>query len=157
MFSFFKRQPHENFDHIDLDVDDEVKPERAAPDDGTGTESEEDRISMEAAQRAIEDINAEEIRRGSPTRRTNDEHSLWVTGKKYIDEWLLRQSLRDLVQDVNNALGHQAAGLENSLQEISAKPDQPRDAVGRAIKFQQEHPLLAGLLGASVVDKATKR
>lgn len=151
---------------ITLDVDDPIDPAQSSPPDtdsihqhATSAElgTEEDRISMEAAQRAIEDINAEEIRRGQPYTADERRTLLMVTGKKYIDEWFLRQSMRDLVQDMNDAMGRQAAGLEDSLQEISAKLDEPRDAVGRAIKFQREHPFLAGLLGADIVDRLGKK
>jgi hypothetical protein len=151
---------------ITLDVDDPIDPAPSAPtfsdpayQHPTAVEfgTEEDRISTEAAQRAIEEINAEEIRRGQPYTAEERRTLIMVAGKKYIDEWLLRQSLRGLVQDMNDAMSHQAAGLDGSLREISAKLDEPRDAVGRAIKFQQEHPFLAGLLGAEVVDRLGKK
>lgn len=176
MFSLFKRRPQANNDDISLDVDDTVELPRAwrdqfppevvsqslaKPNKPTQEELEAatagDQIAITATQRAIEDINAEEIRRGQPYSAEERQVLLHATGSKYVYEALALKSMANLVHDLNDAISNQMDGLDDGLQEISAKLDEPRDAVGRAIKFQQEHPFLAGVLGASIADRLRKK
>lgn len=82
---------------------------------------------------------------------------LQATGKKYVYEALAHKDMADLVHDLNDAITNQKDGLDEGMQEISAKLNEPRDAVGRAIKFQQEHPFLAGVLGAEIAHRVGKK
>ncbi|GEM_PF-3141955 len=175
MFSFFKRRPLANNDDISLDVDDTVElpqawrdqfPQEvvsqslATPNNPAQEEpevaTEEARIAMTAAQRAVED-NAEEIRRGQPYTAEERQILLHATGSKYVYEALALKGMAALVHDLNDAISNQIDGLDEGLQEISDKLDEPRDGVGRAIKFQQEHPFLAGLLGADIAHRLGKK
>jgi hypothetical protein len=156
MFSFFKRRPAENYDDISLDIDDTPMPIGATPTENVEAHTEEDWIAMSSAQRAIDDINAEEIRRGKPYTAEERQVLLVATAKKYVCEWSERKAMEDLINDLNESVSNQTNELDQSLQEISAKLDEPRDAVGRALKFQQEHPFLAGFLGADIIHRLKK-
>lgn len=165
MFGMFKKKPPPPrpawHDEVEIDLSDgppQTRPQASAPAIALGpSEPEQNPVIAGFAQRALLEIQAEEIRRGQPYTDEERMVLMQATGFRLVDEWLREQRQRQAIEDMSDDLGYavdsMGENLSDQLGRISEQLDEPRDAVGRAIKFQQEHPFLAGFIGAEIVHK----